>query len=559
MNAPAGLPQWTTALPNWENLIVSKQSINPVGALYPEAAAAALDVMTNLVMSDLAHKPLLGQVTRPWALNFAQSIFGAYDPQTGIRHIQEFFLLISKKNSKSTLAAAIMLTALILNWREGAYFMIIAPTKKIAGSSFNQACGMIRNDPQLSQLLRIQGHGRVIIHRTTNAVLEIVAADSDTVTGSIATGVLIEEVHEFGKREKSEAMFLEAKGGLASRPEGFVIYLTTHSEEPPAGVMRDKLKYARGVRDGRIHDPRFLPILYEFPKWMLDAELHKRPENFYVTNPNLGLSVSEDYLINQYQTADETGESALRNFMAKHLNVEVGLSLRSDRWTGADYWAQQGQELTLDDILARSDVVVVGGDGGGLDDLLGMAVLGRDKDTREWLHWGHAWCHRGVLERRKNIASRLLDFENAGELTIVDNVNDDCNQFGQICAQIDAAGLLHEIGLDPLMLGGLLDGILDAGIDAEKMRSVAQGYKLAGYIQTTERKLASGELIHGNSALMAWAVGNAKMEVRGNNALMTKQASGKAKIDPLIALLNAAALMSENPEALDKKYEIHFI
>ena len=553
------MPQWTTALPNWENLIVSKQSINPVGALFPEAANAALDVMTNLVMSDLAHQPLLGQVTRAWALDFAQSIFGAYDPQTGIRHIQEFFLLISKKNSKSTLAAAIMLTALILNWREGAYFMIIAPTKKIAESSFNQAKGMIRNDPQLSTLLHVQGYGRVISHRTTNAVLEIVAADSDTVTGSIATGVLIEEVHEFGKREKSEAMFLEAKGGLASRPEGFVIYLTTHSEEPPAGVMRDKLKYARGVRDGRIHDPRFLPILYEFPKWMLDAELHKRPENFYVTNPNLGLSVSEDYLINQYQTADETGESSLRNFMAKHLNVEVGLSLRSDRWAGADYWAEQGQELTLDDILARSDVVVVGGDGGGLDDLLGMAVLGRDKVTREWLHWGHAWCHRGVLERRKNIASRLLDFEKAGELTIVDNVNDDCNQFGQICAQIDAAGLFHEIGLDPLMLGGLLDGILDAGIDAEKMRSVAQGYKLAGYIQTTERKLASGELIHGNIALMAWAVGNAKMEVRGNNALMTKQASGKAKIDPLIALLNAAALMSENPEALDKKYEIHFI
>ena len=557
--APALMPQWTTALPNWESLIVAKQSINPVGALYPAAANQALDVMTHLVMSDLANKPLLGQVTLPWALDFAKSIFGAYDQQTGIRHISEFFLLISKKNSKSTLAAAIMLTALILNWREGAYFMIIAPTKKIAGSSFNQACGMIRNDPLLSKLLHVRGQGRVIQHRTTNAILEIVAADSDVVTGSIATGVLIEEVHEFGKREKSEAMFLEAKGGLASRPDGFVIYLTTHSEEPPAGVMRDKLNYARGVRDGRIHDPKFLPILYEFPKWMLDAELHKRPENFYVTNPNLGFSVSEAYLISEFQAAEETGESALRNFMAKHLNVEVGLNLRSDRWAGADYWEQQGQNLSLDDILARSDVVVVGGDGGGLDDLLGMAVLGRDKETREWLHWGHAWCHRGVLERRKIIASRLQDYEKAGDLSIIDNINDDCREFGEICAKIDAAGLLHEIGLDPLMLGGLLDGIVAAGIDESKMRAVAQGYRLAGYIQTTERKLAAGELLHGGSAMMAWCVGNAKMEVRGNNALMTKQASGKAKIDPVIALLNAVAVMSENPEPLDKKYEIHFI
>ena len=550
------IPEWTTACPNWEALLVSKQSIIPVGALYPDAANQAMDVMENLVMSDLANKPRFGQVARQWAMDFPRAIFGAYDPESGARRIREFFMLISKKNSKSTLSAGIMLTALVLNWREGAKFMIIAPTKKVASNSFDQAVGMIRNDPHLAAILHIQGYGRLIRHRLTNATLEILAADSETVTGTIATGVLIEEVHEFGKKERAEAMFLEAKGGIASRSEGFVIYLTTHSEEPPAGVFKKLLQYARDVRDGKIIDPQFLPVLYEFPNWMLEADLHKKPENFYITNPNLGASVSENYLVSEFKKAEESGEESLRGFMAKHLNVPLGLNLRSDRWRGADYWENQATVLSLDDLLERSEVVIVGGDGGGLDDLLGMAVLGRDKVSKDWLLWAHAWCSRKVLEVRKNIASRLLDFEAAGELTIVDedSGDQDCYEFGAICGRIYEMGLLHQVGLDPLMIGGLMDGIIDGGVPAELIFEVKQGFRLDGYIKTSERKLSAKKLWHGNSGLMNWCVGNARIEQKGNNIYITKQASGRAKIDPVIAMLNAVGLMSLNPEAMGGEY-----
>ena len=82
----------------------------------------------------------------------------------------------------------------------------------------------------------------------------MVAADGDTVGGKKAVGVLIDEAWLFGKNVKAPDIIREATGGLASRPEGFVIWLTTQSNEPPAGVFREKLKYSRAVRDGRIDD-----------------------------------------------------------------------------------------------------------------------------------------------------------------------------------------------------------------------------------------------------------------------------------------------------------------
>lgn len=220
----------------------------------------ALRIFKQLRLVDVPGVPMMGEVTREWVYEFVAAIFGAYEPTSGVRLIQEFFLLISKKNMKSTLAAGVMLTALILNWRREAEFFIIAPTVEVANNSFKPTKAMIRADEELSDLFQVQDHTRTITHRTTGATLKILAAESDTVAGIKGTGVLIEEVWLFGKRAKAADMFTEAKGGLASRPEGFVIYLSTMSDEAPAGVFADLLKRAREVRDGKRVDNRLLPV-----------------------------------------------------------------------------------------------------------------------------------------------------------------------------------------------------------------------------------------------------------------------------------------------------------
>jgi phage terminase large subunit-like protein len=328
-----------------------------------------------------------------------------------------------------------------------------------------------------------------------------------------------------------------------------VIYATTQSAEPPAGVFKAKLDYARKVRDGRVKDRKFLPVIYEFPDAMLKSKAYENLENAYVTNPNWGASVDIERITQLHSQAKEGGEQEFKEFLAKHLNVEIGLNLRSDRWAGADFWEQQGTEktLTLDELLERCEVVDVGLDGGGLDDLLGLAVVGRDKETRAWLLWTHAWAHPSVMERRKEIAPRLQDFAKDGDLTLVSQIGDDVYEVAEIVAKCEASGLLDKVGCDPAGLGGILDALIEAEVPQEKVIGISQGWKMTGAIKTAERKLAEGGLLHGGQALMAWCVGNAKVEPRGNAIVITKQASGTGKIDPLMATFNAVTLMSLNP------------
>ncbi len=561
------MASWSTACPDWKERIVERRSLVPFDPLFPSEADAALAVFKSLQVTDLARKPdgswpTLGETCDEWVFDFVRAIFGSYNPKTAKRMIRRFLLLIAKKNAKSTIAAGIMLTALIRNWRHQAELLILAPTIEVANNSFGPAKGMVDADPELTALLHVQEHKRLIKHRVTGAELKVVAADGDVVSGKKAAFVLVEELWLFGKRPAAKAMLREATGGLVARPEGFVIFLTTHSDEPPAGVFKEELEHFRDVRDGVIEDSTSFGVLYEFPDELLEAEAYLDPDYFYITNPNLGRSVSEDWLKSELTKELRGDGEGKQIFLAKHLNVEIGLRLRRDRWRGADYWEKRADPeiRDLDAFLDRCDVVVAGFDGGGMDDLSGLFLIGRDADSRNWLGWSKAWAHIVVLDLRKEVAPRLKDFEKANELVLwgadIDDDSgagdEDIEQIADLLAMVRDRGLMPDkgaVGVDAAGLGTLYDALLQRNFTQDQIWSVGQGYRLTGVIHQVERKLMDGSFLHGGQDLMTWSVSNARAEQKGNAVLITKQAAGKAKIDPVIALLNAAKMMERSPDA----------
>jgi phage terminase large subunit-like protein len=584
--------RWNTACPDWRERVVARQSLISLQPLFPDEAEAALEVFKSLQVTDQPRitdpetgeqrHPTFGEIGAEWVFDFVRAVFGAYDVENGSRLIEEFFLLVAKKNGKSTIVAGIMVTAAIRNWRPAQELLILAPTREVAENAFKPAAGMVRADKDLDALMHIRDDLKQITHRLTGAVLKVVSADSTTSAGKKAAFVLVDELWLFGKQAKAGPMLQEATGGLISRPEGFVIYISTHSDEPPAGVFKEKLDYFRKVRDGEIHDPRSLAVMYEFPEAMIDTRAYLEPANFYITNPNMGRSVRQSWLERKLVAVksgtDEEGDT-VQTFLSKYLNVPIDMNLRANRWPGADYWKTAADpELSklshwdaLQRLLDRSECVTLGGDGGGLDDLWGLNVLGREPDEIEieitiagrtavqkmkrWLSWSHAWCHKGVLDRRKSIASLLTDFAAAGELTIVDDQLEDLAEIVEIVKMVKERGLLGGMGIDQAGLGEFVEALAAPEIDVTDenglLAAVPQTYQMMNAIKTTERRLARGMLLHCGGILMPWCVSNLKIEATATAIRATKQNAGDAKIDPVMALFDSAQVMVKNPEPIN--------
>ncbi|MGE3743440.1 MAG: terminase large subunit [Geminicoccaceae bacterium] len=553
---------WSLAVPDWRERIRTGRSLLPdLPHLDQAQARRAVAIFNKLRLPDVVGTPALAEAGADWFREIVGALHGSFDLGTRERMIREVFLLAPKKSSKTSYAAALMVTTLLMNQRPRAEFLLVAPTVSLAHIAFSQALGMVDKDPDgfLRKRLHVQEHLRRITDRRTRATLEIKAFDTTVLTGVKPTGVLLDELHEIAKVAAAERIIGQLRGGLLPNPEGFLVFITTQSDEPPRGAFRAELALARAIRDGR-EQGAMLPVLYEFPEDIAhdpaDPPAWQDSKNWWMVTPNRDRSVTIKRLEDDWAQARAKGPAEIIRWASQHLNIEIGLALRSDRWVGADLWQRAAdRSLTLDTLLDRSEVVVIGIDGGGLDDLLGLAVLGREGASRKWMLWSRAWAHGSVLQRRKSEASVLRDFEAAGELSIVQTLGDDIAEVADLCRRVDRTAKLASVGLDPFGVGAIVDALAEVGIAGnDRVVGITQGWKLTGAIKTAERKLADGTLAHEGSRLMAWAVGNARVEPRGNAIAITKQASGTAKIDPLMAAFNAVALMAMNPRASGRSY-----
>lgn len=460
----------------------------------------------------------------------------------------------------TTNGAGIMVTALIENVRPRAEFLLIAPTQAVANLAFQQAVGMIEADDELKKRFHIKEYIKKVEFIPYGATLQIKSFDPSVVTGVKPAGVLIDELHVISDHSNADRVLGQLRGGLVSQPEGFLIFITTQSERPPSGIFRSELMKARKIRDGKLRGMKMLPILYEFPESISGTEEWKNPKVWHMVLPNNGRSVTVERLQEDYRTAVEGGDEELKRWASQHLNIEIGIGLKSDHWSGGDYWLKANCVMSIGALIEQSTALTVGIDGGGLDDMLALTVVGRLKKGG-WCSWNHSWIHKDGVERRKVNGEIYAQFAKEGDLTIFDVMGDDLEELGELMKKVNGSGKLGEqsIGVDPAGIGAIIDCLAGIGIDTDKqVVSVPQGWRLTSSIQTVERKLADGSLTHSEQSLTRWAVENAKVEPRGNAVLITKQVSGRAKIDPLMSLFNAVELMGRNPQG-EKSYQMMVI
>ncbi len=542
--------------PDWWDRIQSGQTPMADVPVNAARAAKAVAFFNRLRLPDVPGNPPLAEACGDWFRDILCAFLASEDPDTQQQLVWELLCMVPKKNSKTTYVAGLGLTALYMLEVPNRQMLLVGPSQNISERCFGQAQGMIRLDPKLDKIFKVQDHLKCITRRKTGTKLDVKTFDTTIVTGEIPILTILDEVHELGKKAKAAAVMQQIRGGGITKQRGQVLMITTQSDEPPAGIWRTELDKARAIRDGKGgSSPILLPVLYEYPvEKQLNQDYWRDPLNWDMILPNMNRSIDRQAIIDDYENNGRATKEAEQIWASQHLNIEIGVGLGGDGWSGAMHWNSCVDETLkdLDDLLGRSEVCTIGIDWGGADDLAALYVIGREKITRRWLGWGVAWARPTVFEQRKSIASRLRQFQEDGDLIVARSGEEQAASAAAICRKIYDTGLLpaeEGIGLDSAGVALLLDALEELDLTEPLVRAVMQGWKLQTAISSVPLKLEDKRFVHGDQSIMAWSVGNAKQTLKGSNYIVTKEVSGAAKIDLLMALFNAAMLMFQNPEA----------
>ena len=217
---------------------------------------------------------------------YISALFGFVSETTGYRRYRETLFYVARKNGKSTLLSGIALYMLIADDEPGAEVYSVATKKDQARIIFDETNNMIRQSPDLIQVVRKRKSD--LYFPLTFSKFQPLGKNSDTLDGLNSHLVIMDELHGIRDRNLYEVM----KQSQSARRQPLMIMITT------AGTIRecifdDMYKYACGVADGTITDPGFLPILYELD----DKKEWLDPMAWEKANPGLNRIKKLDDLI----------------------------------------------------------------------------------------------------------------------------------------------------------------------------------------------------------------------------------------------------------------------
>ncbi|WP_410922048.1 terminase large subunit domain-containing protein [Pseudomonas aeruginosa] len=542
----------TFATPDWAERLQRQEmpiDLGDVGPLLNHTRVkAALSLFDALCLPDVPGQPPMSTAAAPWQREVVQLAAGGLQ-KDGRQSVNTLGIMVPKKNNKTTFAAAMCLTLATMSPRPNAEFLLIGAEQSIANLAFNQLAGMIACDETMRDMWHVREHLKRIENRQSGVAIAVKTFSMEAVTGSKPAFVLLDEVHLLTGPDASRVIG-QIRGGMAAIPEAQLVWISTQSDVAPRGFWKDELTKARAVRDGKLDLPGYAPVLYEPPPGMASDILKaSHPDLWRLVNPSLGYSISKAWLVSSFREAVAVGEQEVRRWLSQHANVEVStFELGEDAWGGAQVWARgQRPGLTFDRVIEHADAMVIGLDGGGLDDLLAITVLGLVGG--QWLAATRAFCYTVVLERRTQIASLLQDFVAAGDLVLM-------NEADGLGPVIDLLLAIHQrrdgvvLAADPNGVAvEIAETLLAAGWVRADIVAVRQGWGLRPGYQALERRLRAGTFQHGGQPLLSWCVSNARVDP--TSGLVTKKVSGSAKIDCLTALATAAVALMELPPPVD--------
>jgi len=317
-----------------------------------------------------------------WQKALVATIFGVMD-MNGNRQFREVFLVVGRKNGKSLLAAAIIACALIIDGEYGAKIYCVAPKLAQADLIYSAFWQSVKNEPELRALIRPR-KSDYYMESTNSAVMKI-AFNSKKSDGFNPHVTVCDEIASW-PGDKGLKQYEVMTSATGARRQPLTISTTTAGYEND-GIYDELMKRSTAFLLGNSKEMRLAPFLYmidDISKWDDIEELKK-------ANPNLGVSLSVEYLQEQIRIA-YSSLSKKTEFLTKHCNIKQSSSVA---WLPAhEIEAISGEALDLRDF--RGCYCVGGIDLSRTTDLTACVVI-IEKNGRLYV-FAHFFLPRNKLE-----------------------------------------------------------------------------------------------------------------------------------------------------------------
>lgn len=296
----------------------------------PEAADFAVDFIEQCcthIEGALANHPFILEC---WQKAIVGNLFGWYLRDFLNRPARRYtrgLIYVPRKNGKTPLVAAIHN---LLFFDEcccpeiGQINNLAAASREQAAKLYRHIAGMIKNEQEMVQRCTPYATTKSI-QKPDNSVTKVIPADGDVAHGDNPYFQAVDELHTQPNPKLFEA--LTSAMASANRVNQLLLMMTTADVDQPS-VCNSEYDYACKVRDRIIDDPRYLPVIYE--AYHRDKAGNSVPDKdwdnektWYKANPNLGVSVSLDYLRTACKKAKENPAEE-NSFRRLHLNQRTG-------------------------------------------------------------------------------------------------------------------------------------------------------------------------------------------------------------------------------------------
>ena len=255
-------------------------------------------------------------VLEEWQKAFISVLFGIVDVD-GNRQFREILLVIARKNGKTLLAAAIAAYCAYLDGEYGGRIYMAAPKLQQAGLCFDAFYQIVKTDPELNHLAK-KRRTDIYIERWNTSIAPLAFSEKRADGLNISLGILDEVAAWHGEAGKKFYEVLKSSAGARRQPILLSISTAGYENE---GAFDELIKRGTRVLLGDSKETRLFPLIYEIDdedKWNDINELRK-------SNPNLGVSVSVDYLLEEIRIA-EGSLSKKAEFLTKYCNKKQNAS-----------------------------------------------------------------------------------------------------------------------------------------------------------------------------------------------------------------------------------------